>query len=418
MMNFLPISLRKSWRMPVVAALAVALAGAAWLWNEERGNSAVGHGRSRRTAVVAVETTPVERVTVRDVRIFSGTLHANTAFDVAPKINGRLQQLVVDVGDPVTKGQIVARLDDDEQVQLVLQARAELAVARAALAEAKSLLVLRQRRFKRSRRLFEQGIGAEMDLEVDSSEADAQQARVQVARAQVGQRQALLRAEEVRLSYTVIRADWNGEGRQRVVGERYANEGEMLAANKPILSVLDIGSLIAVVHATEGDYPHLRTGLPVAVIADAFPERRFAGTVARLAPQFEQASRQARMEVTVPNPQQSLKPGMFIRVEVEVSRTRNAMVIPAESVVIRSGRRGVFLVDPEKSVARFVPVRTGLALGNRIQVIAPELKGQVASLGQHLLRDGAPVRLVSSSNGIGPPAGRPGAEGSQHGKAP
>ncbi len=418
MTNFLPFSLRKFWRVPVAAALVVALAGAAWLWHEGRGKSAVGRGKYRRTAVVAVEAVPVERVTVRDVRIFPGTLHANTAFDVAPKINGRLEQLLVDVGDPVRQGQIVARLDDEEQVQLVHQARAELGVARAAVAEAKSLLVVKQRRFKRSERLFKQGIGAEMNLELDSSEADAQQARVQVAEAQVGQRQALLRAEEVRLSYTVIRADWNGEGRQRVVGKRYANEGEMLAANKPILSVLDIGSLIAVVHATEGDYAHLRTGLPVAVVADAFPERRFAGTVARLAPQFEEVSRQARMEVTVPNPKQLLKPGMFIRVEVEVSRSENAMVVPAESIVIRSGRRGVFLVDPEKSVARFVPVRTGLALGDRIQVIAPELRGRVASLGQHLLRDGAPIRLVSGSNGSGPPARRSGTEGSKRGKAP
>ena len=392
----------KAWRLPGLIALSAMLAGAAWFWYEGSLGSIGNSGRGGRSKVVAVEATPVARDTVRELRTFPGTLHARAAFDLAPKIGGRLEKLNVDVGDVVKKGQVVARLDDDELVHLVHQARAELGVTRAALAEARSLVVVKQRQFERSERLFEKGIGAEMELEADRSQAEAQHARVQVAQAQVGQSKAFLRAAEVRLAYTVVRADWNDGNLERVVGQRYASEGEMLAPNKPILSVLDISSLIAVVFTTEADYARLRLGQPVELAADAYPGRKFKGAIARIAPQFEQASRQARMEVTIPNPDQLLKPGMFARVEVEIARSENAILVPAQSVVTRSGRKGVFMVDPEKSVARFVPVHTGLAQGDRIQVLEPALSGQVASLGQHLLRDGATIRLISGNNGSAP----------------
>jgi len=405
-------------RSVILLLLLAVVAGIAWLWLWGPYAGRDGQAKRRAGQPVAVKTTAVQRVTLHDVRTFPGTLEAEAAFDVAPKIAGRLEKLNVDVGDAIKQGQVVARLDDDEQVQQVNQARAELGVAQASLVEAKSLLAVKDRQFERSKRLFKQGIGSEEELETARAEAETQRARVQVAQAQLVQSKAALRAAEVRLSYTVIRAQWSGKDAQRVVGERYVNEGEMLAANKPILSVLGIGSLIAVVHVTEMDYRLVHPGQALLVTADAVPERRFPGVVARLAPHFQQESRQARMEATVANPERVLKPGMFIRVEIEVGSYADAMVVPAESVVTRAGREGVFLIDPQRSVARFVPVRTGLTQGDRVQVLEPELKGQVASLGQHLLRDGATVRLVDSPDGAGP--GKPGAAAGKpkQGKAP
>lgn len=406
-MKIFGFSIQPGWRLWAGGGLVVALVLVSLLWLSgalglsERSSS--GRGR----AGFAVEATPVERATVTDLRRFTGNLTPSAAFVVAPKVAGRLERLTVNIGDLVENGQVVARLDDDEQVQLVRQARAEMGVASAALQEARTVLEVMQRRLERSKGLFEKGIGSQADLETAQIEATSQEARLHVAEAQLVQRRAALRAAEVKLSQTVIQAQWSGGEPTRVVGERYASEGEMLSANKPILSVLDIDALTAVVFATEADYPFLQPGRPVTVLADAFPDRTFPATIARIAPQFQETSRQARMEVSVPNPGRVLKPGMFVRVEVPVSQSEQARVVPAESVVTRGGRKGVFMVEDDGRSVRFVPVRTGLAHGDRIQVLEPSLEGRVVSLGQHLLADGAPIRLVNHTNGNAANEGNP-----------
>ncbi|HEX9843954.1 MAG TPA: efflux RND transporter periplasmic adaptor subunit, partial [bacterium] len=360
-----------------------------------------------RKAAVAVETAPVRAASLRDVRAFAGTLQARSQFDLSSRIAGRLERLLVGIGDRVTRGQVVARLDDDEFVQDVSQAHAELGVARAALSEAQSLLDVKQRQAGRAAQLFAQHIGSEADLEAAQAEADAQRARVQVAQAQVTQREAALKGAEVRLSYTVIRAAWSDDAGTRVVGERYANEGEMLAANKPILSVVETRRLTAVVQAAERDYPHLAVGQPAVVMADAYTSRRVPGRVERIAPVFRETSRQARVEIEVANDEEALQPGMFARVEIEVGRAENAAVVPVEAIVTRAGQTGVFLAESSRQ-ARFVPVRTGIVQGGLVQIVTPPLRGDVVTLGNHLLSDGV---LIAPVDGHGAQQSRPALEG-------
>jgi RND family efflux transporter MFP subunit len=262
---------------------------------------------------VAVEVAPVERATIREFRTFTGTLHAAARFDVAPKIGGRLVRLEVDLGDRVEQDQVIARLDDDEYVQELEQARAELEVARAGLAEAQSASDARERQYDRIRQLREQRVASQQELDAAEAEAKAQRARVRLALAQVAQRDAALRAAEVRLAYTTIRATWQGDDPSRVVGERFVDEGTTISANTPIVSVLDIERLVAGVFVAERDYPRLSIGQTATVMVDAFPERTFPATILRIAPLFREASRQARVELDVPNPDGLLKPGMFDR---------------------------------------------------------------------------------------------------------
>ncbi|MBI3993186.1 MAG: efflux RND transporter periplasmic adaptor subunit [Candidatus Lambdaproteobacteria bacterium] len=344
---------------------------------------------------------------LRDVRSFAGTLQAHSQFDVAPQIAGRLERLTVNIGDRVTRGQVVAQLNDDEFVQQAGQARAELGVARATLSEARSLLDVKRRQAERAEKLFVQHIGSEADLETAQAEAAAQQARLQVAQAQVTQREAALKAAEVRLAYTVIRAAWSDDAGPRVVAERYVNEGEMLAANKPILSVVETRRLTAVVQAAERDYPHLAVGQPATIMADAYSSRRVPGRVARIAPVFRETSRQARVEIEVANEEEALQPGMFARVEIEVGRAEHATVVPLEAIVTRAGETGVFLAEPTHQ-ARFVPVRTGIIQGALVQIVTPPLSGEVVTLGNHLLSDGVPIAPVDSH---GAPQSRPALEG-------
>ena len=353
----------------------------------------------KRSIAVPVETAPVRRATVRDILEFSGTLEARSQFLVAPKVGGRLERLLVDIGDQVSRGQLIAVLDNAECVQQVASAEAERAVMRARVAQCRSDLAVAKREFERRDELRQRMVTSESELDEARANYEACQAKQQVALAEVLRQEAALKTAQVRLAYTRIEAAWQHEGHTRVVGERFVDEGAMLRANQSIVSVIDLHTVKAVIHVIERDYAQMRLGQGAHVETDAYPGRRFDGRVARIAPVLREASRQARVDVEVPNPERLLKPGMFIRVRIESAKHEGATVAPLTALVRRQDRQGLFRVDEAKSVAHFVPVQTGIVEGDVVEIVAPPLAGRVVTLGQHLLEDGAPVLLPKKAGG-------------------
>lgn len=354
-------------------------------------------GRESRQAAVAVVVEPVGRAAVRDVRRFTGTVVPNAQFHVAPKVAGRLERLMVNVGDAVTNGALIASLDSQEYSQQVEQARAELDVVRAAVADVRSALDIAARDLERAVELRRQQVASQAELDQAEALHRAAEARYAVALAQVQQREAALRASETRLSYTRIHAAWeNGQG-ARVVGERFVDEGAMLRANDPIVSVLDVETVIVLVFVIERDYPHVRVGQPAVITADAHPGRTFTGQVLRMAPLLREASRQARVEIAVPNAARLLAPGMFVRADLVFAERDAATVVPVESLARRNGSAGVFLADPVTRTARYVPVTIGIVDGARAEVLEPPLEGLVVTLGQHLLEDGGAIVMPGAA---------------------
>ncbi|MEX1017869.1 MAG: efflux RND transporter periplasmic adaptor subunit [Phycisphaeraceae bacterium] len=388
------------------ALLAVALLG--WLGFAIYGKvTEAREAPARRDGApaVAVQTATVQRGPILDQRTFTGTLNARHQFAVAPKIAGRINRLHVDIGDVVTRNQVVAELDNAEFVQQVEEARAELAVGEASLEETRSNLASAERELGRMQSLREQRVASESELDKAQSAFDAQRARLRVAEAQVAQREAALRSAEVRLSYTQVRASWQDDDTQRVVGERFADEGDTLAANAPLVSVLNIATLRAVVFVTELDYPRMAMGQQAQVRADAFPDAVFEAEVMALSPQFREASRQARVELAVPNADGRLKPGMFVRVRLKLDEIAEATIVPLDALVTRQNQQGVFVADVEARTARFLPVRVGITEGQRVQLLEPaSLEGRVVTLGQHLLEDGSTITLVDEEEPLITPA--------------
>lgn len=262
--------------------IVVLAAGAVGVYSKAR--SAVEEGPQQRASrPVPVQVADVERGSIREVRRISGTLFPRAEFTVAPKISGRVQRLYVDIGDVVEKGQVVARLDDDELNLSVEQAEAELQVAEANLAEAESTARAAEREYERIRTLFERNSATESALDTVRLALDEARSRVRVATAQVSQRRSALRAAEVRLSYATVEATWeDGSDRPRVVGTRYTDEGATLSANAPLVSVLDTEVLRAVVFVTERDYPRLSVGQSAVIRSDAWPGERFEGEITRI----------------------------------------------------------------------------------------------------------------------------------------
>ncbi len=384
----------------VVSALVIAAAG--YLYYTDLGPQLAE--QDREPGAVAVEVAPVEQRDLEDVRRLDGALEAASRYDLAPKVTGQLRRLDVRIGDTVAPGDVIARLDGEEAEQEVAEAEAALEVARAQLAESRSALEAAERDLRRTQELRERQIASAAELEAVEAQVAAEQSRVQLAEAQIAQRQAALSAAQIRESFTVIRADWEEEEGERVVGERYKDPGATVSAGEPIVSLLDVSELRAEAFVTEREYARLEPGQQAMLRVDAFPGATFHAEVARLAPLFSATTRQARVELTVPNPDGMLRPGMFARISVGVGRLEDALTVPREAMVRRDGQPSVFRLEPadEEGAAprvRLVAVEPGLRVGDRLAVRTlndeDDLQGAyVVVLGQHLLGDGTRVELV------------------------
>jgi RND family efflux transporter MFP subunit len=353
------------------------------------------------TAVpVAVEVTAIKKATIRDLGNFTGTLIPKSQFVIAPKVSGRLEKLMVDIGDKVKRGQLIAILDDEEYDQQVIQAQADLKVAQANLEESLSSLNVAERELERVKELHKKGIAADSELDSAKGVYTAQASRHKVALAQVANREAALKAAQVRLSYTKIRAAWEDEGEFRVVGERFVHEGAMLMMNTPILSILEIDPLIAVIHITDKDYFRIKKDQSAIISTDALPGESVRGKIARIAPLLQETSREARIEIEFPNAEEIFKPGMFINAQIEYTMHADTTVVPVSSVVKRDSRQGVFLADIENKKAQFVPVKVGISDSELAEILEPHsFSGFVVTMGQHLLVDGSPIILPEEGQG-------------------
>jgi RND family efflux transporter MFP subunit len=382
--------MKKFFSVLLILAI-VAMAG--WQIYKRFIASADKNGPGRSAAPVAIETEPIRRDVIRDIGIFTGSLLPKSQFIVAPKVAGWLKKLLVNIGDTVQQNPEIAILDDEEFTQQVEQARAELQVAKANAENCTSDLDIAKREYERAKALREKQIASASELDESEAAFNACQTRLKVSLAQVAQKQAALKAADVRLSYTKVQAFWENGDQTRVVGERFVDEGALLQVNEPIVSVLENNPLTAVVYVIERDYQKVKVAQQSTVTTDAYPDRTFTGSVVRIAPLLKESSRQARLEIEVPNPDRLLKPGMFVRAQIEFARHDNATLIPFAALVRREGKEGIFIADPDNLKAHFVPVTTGIINGELAEVIEPEISGLVVTMGNHLLEDNSDITL-------------------------
>jgi RND family efflux transporter MFP subunit len=304
----------------------------------------------------------------------------------------------VDIADTVKRGQVVAELDNDEYVQAVAQAEADLLVARANLSEAKSALEIAKREFKRTESLSERGIVSGSDFDTAKQNQLAKQAQLEVAAAQVTKAESSLETANIRLGYTKVTAGWTGGDENRIVAERYVDEGQTVAANEPLLSIVELDPIVGVVFVNERDYAHLKPGQLVSLKTDAYPGEQYTGRIDRIAPVFRKSTRQARIEMTIDNPQHRLKPGLFIRATVVLAQVPEATIVPEQALTIRDDRSGVFIVSEDGRSVTWHEVKVGIREGNRVQVEGEGLSGLVVTLGQQLVNDGSPVTIPAEEN--------------------
>lgn len=341
---------------------------------------------------VAVEIGMVDNGPIQDVREFTGSIHAQYQYVVAPKVSGRVIEIRKRLGDPVARGEVLVRIDDGEYQQAEREARANLRISQASLSEAESQFALAKQELERAQSLSEKGIASEAEFDTATSNFAAQQSRLQLWTAQIEQREAALKTAEIQLSHTILSAPEPG-----FVGERYIDEGSLLSPNAPVMSIVGIDKVIVRTTIVERDYGSIHIGQRAVVAVEALPGQRYYGEVVRIAPMLQEASRTAQMEIEIDNGSLALKPGMFARIQVILMEREQAQLVPAQAVVARDGAPGLFLVDREQLTARYVSVELGITTPEVVEVLSPEIEDAVVTLGQHLLTDGSPLLLPKTA---------------------
>lgn len=382
---------RKTVVLILFLSIAAVIAGWAVFRKFTDGGEPATKGRLGQPA--PVEVAPIRRGPIELRRTYSGTLEPRAEFVVAPKVSGRIERLSVNLADTVRRDQVVAELDNDEYVQEVAQAKADLEVAEANLSEARSALEIANRDLERIRTLRARGVASESQLDAARATHLTKKAQVEVALAQVAKAKASLETANIRLGYTKVRASWTGGSDRRVVAARYANEGGTVSANASLLLIVELDPITGVMFVTEKDYVRMRTGQGATLTTDAFPGEEFDGRIDRIAPVFRQETRQARVELTIGNAEHKLKPGMFIRVTVVLARMAEATIVPEKALTTRGNRTGVFVVSKNGRSVSWRDVTVGIREGDRVQVDGEGLAGRVVTLGQQLVDDGSPITI-------------------------
>jgi membrane fusion protein (multidrug efflux system) len=355
-----PAPLRVVPALLLLGFTAVALLSGCGNADGENGPGGVA-GADEEEAAIPVEVAPVDRGDIYAVYSATGSLEAERDAQVVSKVEGQIVEILVEEGDRVSAGDVLARLDGD-------QLRLELARNRAELEKLEA-------EYARNQALHDRGLVTREAYDTISFDVRARRAEAELA--------------ELRLSYTEIRAPIDG-----VISERQVKVGNTITANTPTFRITDLEPLIAELFVPEREFNKLAPGQPAQVRVDALGARGFTGSIARISPVIDPATATFKVTVEATDPAGRLKPGMFARIDIVYDVHRAALQVPRDAIVEGVDDEAVFVIDGESVQRR--PVATGLTNGARIEILDGVEDGeQVVVVGKSGLRDGGRVTVVN-----------------------
>jgi len=365
----------------------------------EQGNTGQrGQGQRRRGGRAVTIKAAAVRVGDVEARLsYVGSLAPNAAVTVAPKTSGRVARLFVTVGERVKEGQLLGQLAKDELAEELREAQASLRVAQATHKGRRAELENLKRRRQNVKVLAGKQLVSREEVNNLETQVLSAESQVDLTKAQMLQMQARLDNARIRLAHTEVRSPFAGH-----VSRRMVDRGALVSASTPLFEVVDIDRVKVGIDVVEGDYRKVSLGQPVAVKVDAYPDKRFNGTITRMSPVLDPATRTAEAEIELDNPDGLLKPGMFARTTIVVERKRGVLMVPEASPVKTSAGYGVFRLTEEGNKVERVEVTPGLSNGGWVEVTGDLRTGdRVVTLGSSLVRHGQRIRVA----GDGPRAG-------------
>ncbi|MCP4202708.1 MAG: efflux RND transporter periplasmic adaptor subunit [bacterium] len=376
-----------SSRLAVLLALVLALGAGACGRSAADGDARDqgDRGRNHRRApsvstAVPVEVAPVERRSISFYIQSNGTLEAENEVDVVARTNGPIEELRTEEGRVVSKGQLLARIDDDE-------IRSQVEIARVSLEEARL-------NFERAERLYSIQL-------VSPEEYEQARSRFETARAQY-------QGNQLQLGYTEIRAPFSG----RIVA-RYIDAAQQVSAGTPLFRLSDFDPLLCPVQVPERELPRLVVGQAAYLTVEAWPEEPFDASVLRISPVIDADTGTVKVTLDV-SARDKLRPGMFARVFLKTETHDSAVVVPKTALSLESLGDTVF-VDRNGTAERR-DVEIGFEEGDSVEVLSGVSPGElVVVVGQDGLSDGTPIQVLGgaesgsarTATGGHPPGGGP-----------
>lgn len=309
-------------------------------------------------AEVAKPKVTTAQVHIQDVdqqSVFTGNVEGYAVNNITPQQPRRITRLLVDVGDHVKKGQLVAELDN------------------SALAQAKAQYENNKANFERSDELYKFGGESKANWQ-------AMQTAYEVSKS----------TYENMLENTTLVSPISG-----VVTARNYDVGDM-AAGLPIFVVQRINPVKIMISVSESLYTYVKKGMAVEVELDALPEQKFSAKVSRITPSIDASTRTFPVELTLANDKELVKPGMYARVTMNYG-TRKNIVVPDVAVVkqLGSGNRYIYVCNQDGTVA-YKKVELGRRFGDKYEILSGIADGDVVvTSGQVALKDGIAVEVVN-----------------------
>lgn len=373
-------------------------------------------------AVLTVSTQPAELRAIARTLELTGSVAAWDQLPVMPAANGlRIMQVLVEEGDVVKKGQLLAKLDDATLQAQVAAARArassataalakmrqpsrpqDLAQAEAALAQAEANVTAAMDTYRRFQQLKAEGGVSEAELvvrqtNVEAARAAAEQARqrlslaregsrredLSIAEAQAAEARASLAQVEAMLAQTRVTAPENG----RII-KRDAHLGDVSTVGRALFTMVRDGRLEVEALVPETDLGAVKVGQPAKITSDARPDVAATGKVREVSPSLDTGSRQATVSIDLPvgSPFQV---GMFVRAQLNLGQSQ-ALAVPTQAVVTGAQGSQIFVLDGQ--IARARTVQVGTRTGGWVEVKDGLKAGEAVVVnGVGFLKDGDKV---------------------------
>ena len=376
--------------------------------SKSKESAARADAKSEPAAAIQVATAPVvERSTNRGVEVV-GSLEAQDQVTVSSQGSGNLESISVDLGSPVSRGQVIARIDQRElklkrdQAEAALhQAEAKLGITRDGKIDPQkqpdvrqAVAALERARYDltAAKKLFDAGTISNQQYDVYQKTVDQAEARYQASLENVRNLEGIIEEKRAALDLTKkqladsdIISPLSG-----VVKEKTASRGEYLQPGKPVVTIVQINPLRLRLEVPETFAASIAKGQVVTLKVDSFPDREFKGVIKRINPSMDEKSRSLMAEAEVANPNALLRPGMFARSQIVSNSKTMALMVPEKAVVSLAGVTKIFILEGSVAVERIV--KLGARDGSLVEILEGVKAGErVITSNAEQLHDGSPV---------------------------
>ncbi|MBD3256998.1 efflux RND transporter periplasmic adaptor subunit [candidate division GN15 bacterium] len=315
-------------------------------------------GNSRERLIPGVEAVQADVGSLPLTERLSGVVRARNQVEIFPEISAVIEQVHVENGDDISKGEPLVSLRDREFQERLNQARAALQIARAQARQAEARLKEAQSILRRTRALAEQELTNEAELENVETQALSAEADYDLAVAQVEQAEATVAEREELVAQTVIRAPVDG-----TVGTRNAEVGMMVGPSTRLFTLGQLDSVRVEVVLTDLMLNYIESGQRADIQSSNLPGGLTSESLSRISPFLHPVTHSTEAEIDMANPDHDLKSGMFVTVDIHYGESEQATLIPLSALYKNplSGATGVYVA---RDTANNIPEEPAEAAGD------------------------------------------------------